>query len=77
MVSFKYSLLILLIAVLDLVRADDGAFIVAQLIKVVIILVVLIIMGVAIYRCIKKNESFYNDGDYTTCEYCDHSVLIL
>lgn len=70
MVSFKYSLLILLIAVLDLVRAEDGAYIVARLIQTLIVVVIFVLMGVAIYKCVKKNEKFYNDGDYTTCEYC-------
>ena len=57
------------VASLDLVRADDGLIVIQYLVKIIILIVVLVIMAVAIYKCMKKNDEYYNDGDYTTCEY--------
>ena len=68
MFSFKHCLLILLIAAIDLVKADDGAFVAQWTIRGIISLVVVVLIGIAIYKCVKRNEEYYNDGDYTTCE---------
>ena len=75
MASFKHSLLILLIAVLDLVRADDNEgyiFILATILRLFFYWV-LIFLLVGIYKCLKYafRKCARGNGEDPTCEYCD------
>ena len=74
MFSSKQCLLVVLLAILDLAKADDGFIVVQYLIKLVVLVVIIAIMGIAIYKCVKRNEQYYNDGDYTTCEYYQDTI---